>query len=111
MTRSFRYIDSTEDTQAKQIVIMATIESNVLLPGSGVDVSMTIGGQAKNYRFVPASDANPSGDRLASATAMFSARLSSRTVDCTISVKGSNPSRILSPTMLIFRGSGSFSQL
>lgn len=111
VTRSFRYEDSTEDAQAKQIVIIATIESNVLISGSGVDVSMNIGGQTKNYRFILESDANPSGARLASATAMFSARLSSRTVDCTISVKGSNPSRILSPTMLIFRGSGSFSQL
>nr|WP_312980402.1 DUF1983 domain-containing protein [Atlantibacter sp.] len=109
--RSFQYTDSSESYLEKQIVVMAVIEHNNAQAQEGATtVTITINGVAKSFDvYGPVGGSRPRGG---SSTVMHSIRTTARVVTCSIqAVTGlGGTGKILSPTMLIMRGTGSFAQ-
>ncbi|RSB62740.1 DUF1983 domain-containing protein [Atlantibacter subterranea] len=109
--RSFQYTDSSQNFLEKQIVVMAVVEHNNSQAQEGsTTVTITINGNAKSFDvYGPVGGSRPRGG---SSTVMHSIRTTARVVTCSIQAATGlgGTGKILSPTMLIMRGAGSFAQ-
>lgn len=109
--RSFQYTDSSQNYLEKQIVVMAVVEHNNSQAQEGnTTVTITINGNAKSFDvYGPVGGSRPRGG---SSTVMHSIRTTARVVTCSIQAATGlgGTGKILSPTMLIMRGAGSFAQ-
>lgn len=115
-SRSFQYVDSATTNLSKQIVVFAVVTHfNGTQGGSAVssntNVTININGSVRSL-VVSGPQLNAAGNT--TTTVMHSIRTTDRVINCTVQaidiagLSGSN--RIESPTMLVLRGSGAFSQ-
>ena len=111
---AFTYTDSGTKLRDKHIVLMAMISvggaTGPGATGGAADVTLTIGNVSKTYRVVNATDRGP-----LFTTLMVSARVRARSVACSITGKTGGISsggscQILSPSVIVARGSGAFEQ-
>nr|DAL51203.1 MAG TPA_asm: tail protein [Caudoviricetes sp.] len=111
---AFTYTDSGTQLRDKHIVLMAMISvggaTGPGATGGAADVTLTIGNVSKTYRVVNATDRGP-----LFTTLMVSARVRARSVACSITGKTGGISsggscQILSPSVIVARGSGAFEQ-
>ncbi|MBB3323572.1 host specificity protein J [Atlantibacter sp. RC6] len=115
-SRSFQYVDSATTNLSKQIVVFAVVTHfNGTQGGSAVssntNVTININGSVRSL-VVSGPQLNAAGNT--TTTVMHSIRTTDRVINCTVQaidiagLSGSN--KIESPTMLVLRGSGAFSQ-
>jgi predicted phage tail protein len=111
---AFTYTDSGTKLRDKHIVLMAMISvggaTGPGATGGAADVTLSIGNVSKTYRVVNATDRGP-----LFTTLMVSARVRARSVACSITGKTGGISsggscQILSPSVIVARGSGAFEQ-
>jgi len=111
---AFTYTDSGTQLRDKHIVLMAMISvggaTGPGATGGAADVTLSIGNVSKTYRVVNATDRGP-----LFTTLMVSARVRARSVACSITGKTGGISsggscQILSPSVIVARGSGAFEQ-
>ena len=112
VTRSFRYTDSATTALDKQILVMCMIDSYKPAKAGLGRVTVTIGGVSKQFVIQLGNEGVSAYSTTDCSAIIFSARTSARIVDCSISVQSDGGGvAIKSPSMLIMRGSGSFTQL
>ena len=111
---AFTYTDSGTKSRAKHVVLMAMVSvggaTGPGTDGGAADVTMRIGNVSKTYRVKTVS-----GQGRVYTTLMVSARITARSVACSISANTGGESsggtcQILSPSVIVARGSGAFEQ-
>ncbi|MGY6029830.1 host specificity protein J [Phytobacter sp. AG2a] len=111
---AFTYTDSGTKSRAKHVVLMAMVSvggaTGPGTDGGAADVTMRIGNVSKTYRVKTVS-----GQGRVYTTLMVSALITARSVACSISANTGGESsggtcQILSPSVIVARGSGAFEQ-
>ena len=104
VSRTFTYTDSTNSNLDKHVTLMAVFR--VTGSSGSATATFNIAGQTKSYSVLSTNTTT--------VCLMFSARVTSRVVNCSISLTAqvgvSSTVTIFSPTMLIARGGGAFVQ-
>ena len=104
VSRSFTYTDSTNSNLDKHVTLMAVFR--VTGSSGSATATFNIAGQTKSYSVLSTNTTT--------VCLMFSARVTSRVVNCSISLTAqvgvASTVTIFSPTMLIARGGGAFVQ-
>lgn len=103
-TVAFTYTDSGTANREKTITLMASYRLN---PGGVCTAAIKIGSRVKTFQ-IQSPYSSPSAANFYT-TLMFSVKTSSRSVDCSF-YSENGAVQILSPTVLVMRGSGSFVQ-
>ncbi|WP_155525413.1 DUF1983 domain-containing protein [Phytobacter sp. SCO41] len=104
VSRTFTYTDSTNSNLDKHVTLMAVFR--VTGSSGSATATFNIAGQTKSYAVLSTNTTT--------VCLMFSARVTSRVVNCSISLTAqvgvTSTVTIFSPTMLIARGGGAFVQ-
>ncbi|CAM7680776.1 Fibronectin type-III domain-containing protein [Phytobacter diazotrophicus] len=104
VSRTFTYTDSTNSNLDKHVTLMAVFR--VTGSSGSATATFNIAGQTKSYSVLSTNTTT--------VCLMFSARVTSRVVNCSISLTAqvgvTSTVTIFSPTMLIARGGGAFVQ-
>ncbi|MEH4624853.1 DUF1983 domain-containing protein [Phytobacter diazotrophicus] len=104
VSRTFTYTDSTNSNLDKHVTLLAVFR--VTGSSGSATATFNIAGQTKSYSVLSTNTTT--------VCLMFSARVTSRVVNCSISLTAqvgvSSTVTIFSPTMLIARGGGAFVQ-